>query len=172
MQYQISYFSPNGYGETLANAFCQILPHDTYVSNLEEEDTPCAEVQLVGFDMGGTNLDAIPIKVIEYLEKLDGKVIFLFATVPFQPNDHVRERINNSVIPFLPDDCDYRGLYLCSAQPSETLLRDLKMLASQQPDNARAKHWLERCQNAVGHPDRADVVNGCKFAAHVLELDV
>ena len=62
-----------------------------------------------------------------------------------------------------------RRIFALWATVWETLLRDLKMLAAQQPDNARAKHWLERCQNAVGHPDRADVVNGCKFAAHVLE---
>ena len=77
MQYQISYYSPNGRAETLVNAFCQMLPHDTYISNLEEEDVPYADIQLVGFDMGGTNLDAIPFKVIEYLEKLDGKVTAL-----------------------------------------------------------------------------------------------
>lgn len=171
MQYQISYFSPNGYGETLANAFCQILPHDTCVSNLEEEDTPCAEVQLVGFDMGGTNLDAIPFKVIEYLEKLNGKVIFLFATVPFIPNEAVEGRIHNSVLPFLPDERDFRGLYLCGAEPSNTLLQDLRRLVSQQPENTRAKHWLERCERAVGHPDRNDVLKACQFMRHVLELD-
>lgn len=171
MQYQISYFSPNGHAEILVNGFCQRLPYDTYVSNLEEEDTPCADVQLIGFDMGGTNLDAIPLKVIEYLEKLDGKVIFLFATVPFQVNDNVRGKINSSVIPFLPDECDYRGLYLCSAQPSDKLLNDLRDVISHYPDNSRAKHWLELCEKAVGHPDKMDVQMGCQFACHVLELD-
>lgn len=172
MQYQISYYSPNGYAETLANAFFQMMPRDTGVSNLEKEVTPYADIQLVGFDMGGTNLDAIPVSVMEYLEKLEGKVIFLFATVPFQPNDYVRSRVDNSVIPFLPDECDYRGLYLCSAQPSSSLLQGLKHLVSHQPNNARAKHWLERCQDAVGHPDETDIQKGCQFACHVLELDV
>lgn len=172
MQYQISYFSPNGHAETLVNAFCQMLPHDTYVSNLEEESTPYADVQLVGFDMGGTNLDAIPFKVIEYLEKLEGKIIFLFATVPFHANDNVRSRINKSVIPFLPEECDYRGLYLCSAEPSNALLNDLNNVISHNPNNTRAKQWLELCQKATGHPDRTDVQRGCQFARHVLELDI
>ena len=171
MQYQISYYSPNGHAETLANAFCQMLPHDTYISNLEEEDVPYADIQLVGFDMGGTNLDAIPFKVIEYLEKLDGKAIVLFATVPFIPNEAVEGRIHNSVLPFLPDECDFRGLYLCGAEPSNTLLQDLRRLVSQQPENTRAKHWLEHCERAVGHPDRNDVLKACQFMRHVLELN-
>ena len=109
MQYQVSYLSPNGHAETLANAFCRILPRDTYVSSLVENAPANADVQLVGFEMGGTKLDAIPFKVLEYLEGLDGKIIALFATVPFQPNEAVRNKLNNSVIPFLPDECDYRG---------------------------------------------------------------
>lgn len=148
-----------------------MLPHDTYISNLEEECVTYADIQLVGFDMGGTNLDAIPFKVIEYLEKLDGKAIFLFATVPFIPNEAVEGRIHNSVLPFLPDECDFRGLYLCGAEPSNTLLQDLRRLVSQQPENTRAKHWLERCERAVGHPDRNDVLKACQFMRHVLELN-
>lgn len=172
MQYQISYFSPNGHAETLVNAFCRMLPPDTYISNLEEEDTPCADVQLVGFDIVGTNLDAIPFKVMEYLEKLEGKTIFLFATVPFQPNEVVEGRIHKNVLAFIPDDCDFRGLYLCSAQPSEILMQDLKKIVFHQPENTRAKHWLERCEKAIGHPDRTDIQKGCQFARHVLKLDV
>jgi len=171
MQYQISYYSPNGRAETLVNAFCQMLPNDSYISNLEEEDVPYADIQLVGFDMGGTNLDAIPFKVIEYLEKLDGKAIFLFATVPFIPNEAVEGRIHNNVLPFLPDECDFRGLYLCGAEPSNALLQDLRRLVAQQPENTRAKHWLERCERAVEHPDRNDVLKGCQFMKHVLDLN-
>ena len=172
MQYQISYLSPNGHAETIANAFCRMLPGDTYVANLEDEGAAYADVQLVGFEMGGTKLDAIPFKVLEYLEGLDGKIIFLFATVPFQPNDAVRNKVNNSVIPFLPDECDYRGLYLCAAQPPESLVRELRNLIASQPDNIRAKHWLEQCEKATGCPNGDDLKKGCQFMRHVLELDL
>lgn len=170
MQYQIMYYSPKGQLESMVDAFFAMLPRDTYVSDLEMENTPYAEVQLVGFDIGGTNLNAIPFPVIEYLEKLDGRRILLFATVPCYANENVRRRIENSVIAFLPDECDYVGLYLCSGQPSDTLLRDLRNEVSRNPENTRAKHWLEQCQKAVGHPDRTDIQNGCRFLHHVLEL--
>lgn len=171
MQYQITYFSPHGSAETLVNAFCQMLPCDTYVSNLEEESIPYADIQLVGFDLGGSNLDAIPLAVMEYLEKLEGKTILLFATVPFAANDYIKSRVDHAVMPFLPDECDCLGLYLCSAQPPAALLAELENIISHHPENGRAKHWLEQCEKAVGHPDRSDVQKACQFARHVLRLD-
>ena len=170
MQYQISYYSPNGHAETLANAFSRILPGDTYISNLEEEDTPFADVQLVGYEYVGTNLNAIPLCVMEYLDKLEEKTIFLFATIPFLPNDTVERHVHNNVTAFVPYHCDFRGLYLCGAQPSDVLLQDLKGIVSRQPENTRAQHWLDRCERAVGHPDRTDIQNACQFLEHVLKV--
>lgn len=170
MQYQISYFSPGGYAESLAKAFCRHLPGDTYVSSLEQEDTPYADIQLVGFDFAGTSLNAVPLSVMEYLDKLEEKTIFLFATLPFQPNDALERRIYNNLLAFLPRQCDFRGLYLCAAQPPEALLEELKAVISQQPENSRAQYWLARCREAVGHPDKADLQGACQFMKHVLQL--
>ena len=122
--------------------------------------------------MGVSRLDAIPFKLLEYLEELDGKIIFLFATVPFQPNEAVRNKINNRVIPFLPDAGDYRRLYLCAAPLPESLVRDIRNVIAAQPDNTRAMHWLEQCEKAKGHPDTEDIKKGCLFVRHVLELDI
>ena len=171
MRYQISYYSPLGHIETIANSILQILPADTFISALEEGNEPCAQVQLIGFELGGTKLDAIPIKVLEYLEQLEDNVIFLFATVPFIPNDMVESRLENNAMPFLPDDCDYRGMYLCAAQPPEILLNDLRAIVSHHPENQRAKHWLERCENAANHPDESDIQKALRFTCHVLEVD-
>jgi len=115
-------------------------------------------------------LKAIPIQVMEYRDKLEGKVIFLFATVPFQPNDTVEGQIHRHTVAFLPRECDFRGIYLCSAQPSDALLRNMEEIVSQHPENSRAKHWLERFMCAAGHPDSADIQQGCRFMKHVLEL--
>lgn len=170
MQYQISYFSPGGYAESLTKAFCRHLPGDTYVSSLEREDTPYADIQLVGFDFAGTSLNAIPLSVMEYLDKLEEKTIFLFATLPFQPNDVLERRVHNNLQAFLPRSCDFRGLYLCPAQPPEALLEELKAVISQHPENSRAQYWLDRCREAVGHPDKADLQGACQFMKHVLQL--
>lgn len=172
MQYQISCLSPNGHAEALANAFARLLPPRTELSRLDGEVSARAEIQLIGFEMGGTNTGAIPFRVLEYLEKLDGKIIFLFATVPFQPNEAVTNKLHSSVIPFLPDECDYRGLYLCAAQPPESLVRDLRSVIAHQSDHSRAKYWLDRCEKAKGHPDAEDIRKGCEAVRRALELDI
>ena len=171
MRYQITYYSPCGYAKLLADAFYEALPYDTYVSNLEKKTLPWADIQLIGFELNGINLEMIPFKVIEYLEILDKKKILLFVTVPFQYNDSIKGRIEKYILPFLSDNCDYLGMYLCSAQPSQTLVDDVKKIIEQQPDNENINYWLELCQSASGHPDREDIQNGCEFIKNILTLE-
>jgi len=84
MQYQISYLSPRGYAQELAEEFLELLPKDTTLQRLDREPSTSADVHLVGFEFGSTNLDVIPYDVIDFLDKLDNRVIFMFAPFPFR----------------------------------------------------------------------------------------
>lgn len=168
MQYQITYFSPAGHAKKLAVAFQSILPPETPNLSLDKNTSPDADVHLVGFDFKQTDPKTIPNEVSVFLKRLEHKTIFLFATVPFQLNDVVERGVSNIVTPALPHECDYRGLYLCSAQPPDALLQNLEEAMNQNPNNARAKYWHERCLSAIGHPDKDDIKKGCQFANHVL----
>ena len=171
MKFQISYYSPNGHVEYLANELCRVLPRNTILHDLTKDDSILADTQIVGIEMNGTKLDAIPFMVLDYLSNLEGKIIFLYATVPFEPNEQVCKRLENSIIPFLPDECDYRGLYLCAAQPSDALMGDLNRLVMSQPDNIRAQQWLKWCGAAKGHPNKTDAAKLCQHTVKILELD-
>lgn len=170
MQYQISYFSPKGHAKTLVDAFCQLLPKATDVSNLTEAPKPTGDVQLVVFDLTRTNLKCIPTCVAEYLHKLEGKIIALFATVPFLPNYPEEQYLHNHLLSFLPRECYFRGLFLCGAEPSDALLSNLKLIISHRPEHTEATHWLDRCEKAKGRPDSQDVQKATQFLKHVLEL--
>lgn len=170
MQYQISYYSPKGRGKTLVDALCQLLPKDTVISNLAEAPKPVGDVQLVVFDFTRTNLKCIPTCVAEYLHKLEGKVIALFATVPFLPNYSEEQYLHDHLLAFLPRECDFKGLFLCGAEPTEALVRNLRLLISHRPEHTEAKHWLDRCEKAKGRPDNRDVQKACQFMQRVLEL--
>ena len=171
MKYQISYYSPNGYAEYLANELCRVLPRNTVHHDLTKDDSILADTQIVGFEMNRAEQNAIPFMVLEYLSNLEEKIIFLYATVPFEPNEQVCKRLENSIIPFLTDECDYRGLYLCAAQPSDALMGDLNGLVMSQPDNIRAQQWLKQCGAAKGHPNKTDAAKLCQHAVKLLELD-
>ena len=171
MQYQISYLSPRRYAQELAEEFLELLPKDTILQRLDREPSTSADVHLVGFEFGGTDLNAIPLDVIDFLDKLDNKVIFLFAAVPFQIDETITRSGHNKVIPFLPRDCDYRGLHLFPCHPPEGLLRELRQVCQEQPENTRAKLWLSRCEKAVNKPGNRETQKACQFVRHVLDLD-
>lgn len=169
MKYQISFLSPNGHVRKLADALSELLTPDTCITDLENGAQVLGDVQLVGFELDGRNLSAIPLKVIEYLEGLEGKVIFLFATTPFQPSEMIQTGVNRAVTPFLPGDCDYRGMYICAAQSGDEVIAAMEKRAQREPGNARVKHWLEDFRRSVGHPDEEDLRKARDFASHVLK---
>lgn len=171
MQYQITHFSPAGQAEKLAAAFQAILPQNTPCCSLNANTSPDADVHLVGFDFSRTEPKKVPQEVRLFLNQLEGKTILLFATVPFELNDVVERRVSNLVLSALPRECDYLGMYVCTAHPSDRLLQHLENTMEQNPNNIRASYWHERCLQAEGRPNEADLQDACRFAAHVLRLE-
>lgn len=167
MQYQITCFSPAGHAEKLAAAFRSILPAETACGGPDTR----APIHLVGFELPDADLQRMPEDVRSFLAELEGKTLFLFATVPMQPNDMIEKSVSDLVLASLPRECDYLGLYVCPAQPSASLLTDLEAKMAHDGDNWRAKYWHHRCVQAMGHPDAGDLQAGCRFASHVLALD-
>lgn len=168
MNYQISYYSPEGYAAKMAIALQKALHCDSALQDLTEMRKAQADVQLIGFDFNQLDSESIPQLVRKYVRSLHGKTIFLFGTVPFQVNDVVDRGINQMVYDSLPDNCDYRGFFLCSAQPSDTLLDYFQEIFAENPHNMRVSHWYKLCLHAIGHPNAADIENLCSFASHVL----
>lgn len=170
MQYQISYFSPSGHTEKMTADLGKILPSNTLTVNLDKEPEICGETHIIGFELG-SKLDAIPYKVLDFLEKLDEKVILLFCTCPVQPTESIKERTERAILPFLPDDCDYRGMYMCRGQVPERFQAELDRILKAQPDNENVRVWINQCKKSEGHPNSENIRNMCQFAAEALELN-
>lgn len=170
MTYQIVYYSPDGYALKMAEVFREWLPEDTSMEALHQTSIPTADVQMVGFDLNLANLNTLPQNIDNYLKMLEGKSVFLFATVPFQPDDALSSQIHKCVAKALPRECDYRGLYICPAQAPEAIVNGFQDAVQRHPKNTRAKHWLERCEKAQGRPNSRDLEEGVRFMRYVLEL--
>ena len=84
MKYEVVYISQSGNTEKLAHGIADSLPHrDTFVTDLScEEITGKADVYLVGF---GMKKEAIPLKIMDVLETLEGKTILFFVTASIKP---------------------------------------------------------------------------------------
>lgn len=169
MTYQITYFSRDGYCSQMAEALLAILPPGTVMRPMGTDTPADADAHLVGFDLRFSDQGKLPETVIRFLGKLREKTVFLFATTPYQPDDVQSGRIQRRAVAALPRECDYRGMFLCGAEPSQELLQGFRHAAEVKPNSDRIRHWLDRCLRAVGHPDEADRKELCQFAEHVLK---
>lgn len=170
MTYQISYLSPLGNCRLLAEAFKDIL-EDAYVTDLKYDNDVQGEIHLVGFEINESSFKAIPCEVMELLDQLEDETVLFFVTCPFQADQNVKDQLACTLRPFLPDSCDYRGIFLCQGEASQTLLHKLQTVCAERPDNQRTKAFWENCKASVGHPDEEDIMKACLFVTKVLELD-
>lgn len=155
MKYQIAYINVYGNAKVLANEIMNILPED----NVEEIDlsyqeiTDDADVYLIGFEITSA---AIPLKIMDVLEKLDGKTIICFATHSLTGFES-KESIEKKFLPFLPAKCDYRGLFCCLGQIPVNVLVSIEEITQEHPDRTQAAEALESCRKSMDHPDIEDI---------------
>lgn len=156
MKYEIAYLSNSGNTAVLARAIASMLPaDDTHLTDLSLDDvSESADVYFIGF---GVNRGMVPMKIMDSLEYADGKTVILFATCGMEPTDAYKSSIERKILPFIPDDCDYKGLFLCAGQFSETVANSIKETLRRQPENAQARALLESYQKTYGHPNSEDL---------------
>lgn len=114
-----------------------VFRKSSFLTNLQEEEvTLAADVYLVGF---GINNGTVPLKVMDALDRLAGKKIFLFVTCGIEPSEEYKRLIERKIEPFLPDECDYCGILLCRGQIAEEVLSKIQRQFAQQPDDPAIK---------------------------------
>ena len=169
MKYQIVYVSQSGNTEYLAQAIEGCLPADeTQLVNLNTQ-TPSldAEVYCVGF---GVRHNACPLNVLDFLEQLTDKTVIAFATCGMKASEAYQESIERGIEPFLPEDCDYRGLYLCQGSISSEGAAALRHRFEKTGDAEMIKKFDAYCQTTSGYPTREEAVDACRFVTEALNL--
>jgi len=169
MKCEVAYISQSGNTEKLAHGIADSLPHrKTFVTDLScERITGKADVYILGF---GIKKEAIPLKIMDVLEELEGKTILFFVTASIKPTEeHVKE-IERKLSPFMPNVCDYKGLYLCPGQVSDATLEKLREILAQNPENEQAKEAYNICQKTLGRPNQEDIDHACDFVLEKLNI--
>lgn len=170
MKYEVAYISASGNTEKLAHGIADALPEkDTFVTDLScEELTDVADVYLIGF---GMKHHAIPLKIMEVLEELEGKTIMFFVTASIDPTQEHIEETERRLEPFLPDNCDYKGLHMCIGQVSDETIEKVKAMLEHDPENEQAIAAMEHCKQTLGRPDQADIKKAQDFFLKQLEIN-
>jgi len=113
-----------------------------------------ADVYFIGF---GINQETVPLKIMDALEYASGKTVVLFATCGMEPTGAYKAFLERKVLHFIPENCDYKGFFLCAGQFSETVANNIKQALKRDPSNAQAKVLWKNYQKSYGHPNGDDL---------------
>lgn len=167
MEYQISYLSPLGNAKKLADAFASRLPAGSYVYDISVDDVEPAAYNILGFELNEGNFRAIPYRVMEVLDQMEGFAVAIYVTSSLKPSKAMEDQVERILLPFIPDGCDYKGLWMCAGQASSALLRNIEHLVSQKPDDSDAQAMQSSAQATINHPNEEDIRNGLDFIQNV-----
>lgn len=162
MKYEIAYVSLSGNTEKLAHGIADKFPiQETFVTDLSHEELyENADVYLLGF---GVNKGTIPLKIMETLEELHGKTIMFFITCGMEPELEYRDSIEKKILPFLPEECDYRGMFMCQGKFPDTVFAAAKRKLEAEPDNKYAQKIILDNELSNTHPNEKDYENAYRF---------
>ena len=169
MKYQVVYESRTGNTRAIAEAIMMALPSKSakLVNICAEAPSKEADAYCIGY---GIHSGICPLKLLDFMELLNGKTILLFATCGLEPTDAYRKLLERNIEPFLPDKCDYRGMFVCQGAISEdgaAALRKYIEKTGKDDHLQQLDHLVIRAQT---HPDCDDLDAATQFAKSALRL--
>lgn len=153
MFYQIAYLNTYGNASVLADGIQNILNDAEFVDLSNQEITEDADVYLLVFEI---TRNSIPLPIMDALENLEEKTILCCVTSGMARFES-KEGIEHSLLPFLPDECDYRGMFFCPGQIPVSVIEKAEKVLRQDPENRQAKMMIEAFRSSAGHPDIEDM---------------
>lgn len=127
---------------------------DAELADLDKQEiSDDADVYLLVFEITQA---AIPLKIMEVLERLEGKIILCCITCGMALYEN-KDSMEQKLLPFLPDECDYRGLFFCPGQVPDNVIETVQIVLDENPENQRAKVMLEAFHHSMNHPDADDL---------------
>jgi hypothetical protein len=167
MQVEIAYVSLSGNTEKLAHELAdKFPPEDTFVTDLSHEMiTGTADTYLFGF---GVNKGAVPLSIMDALDELHEKKIMFFVTCGMEPTEEYKETVEKRLLPFIPDDCIYCGLFMCRGKFPENVIRAVQNKLEEEPDNSYARRVLADAEGSSEHPSASDCEQAYSFISERL----
>ena len=93
---------------------------------------------------------------MDVLENLEGKTILCCVTCGMTLHES-KDSIEHNLLPFIPDECDYRGMFFCPGQIPASVMDTVQTALDENPENQQAKTMLEAFQHSMNHPDTDDL---------------
>ncbi len=162
MKILVTYSSKTGNTGKVAEAIHQVLPGAVLFPVEQAPNANDYDLIFVGFWVDKGTADA---KAAEYLRRISGKPVALFATLGAYPDsDHARESLDKAAE--MVPDCFVVDRFICQGAIDPKLIAWMSQLPPEHPhapDEARGKRW----KDAERHPDDTDLHNARSWAARV-----
>ena len=148
---QILYTPGEGNTEKMAEEITKILPGGEWEKEIITLDTEIkpAELYLIGF---GIRRNTLPYPVLQLLDQLENKRVAFFASGALGGVDAYKTKIESQILSFLPDRCDYQGLFVCAGSLSR---EGMDFFREQLNGNEAALRQL--LARTVNHPNTEDM---------------
>lgn len=153
MEYQIAYLNVYGNAGVLADEIQAILAGAELVDLNWQEISYDADVYMLVFEITQA---AVPLKIMDVLENLEGKTLLCCVTCGMALHES-KDSIEHNLLPFIPDECDYRGMFFCPGQIPDSVMETVQTALDENPENQRARIMLEAFQHSMNHPDTDDL---------------
>ena len=164
MRVLVIYISATGNTKRIANAIFQAVPcaekDIREVSDVQTEDLTKADLVFVGFWVKN---GSVSMAILDLLDSLHGKDIAIFGTCGLPVTDSYRREIESSVTVWIPDDCRYRGIFLCRGRMNIQVRERWASMRSTAGD-AATDQMLQSFDDALLHPDDKDLAGAAAFA--------
>ncbi len=147
MKSLVVYSSQSGNTKKLAEAVFEALPEGKKITPVEEAPDPKGyDFVAVGFWLKAGNPDP---KSTEYLKKVRGTKLFLFATHGAATgSDHAKKAMETAKS--LAEGANIVGSFDCQGEVNAGLLEKVKA-------RPNPPEWIADADAAIGHPDESDV---------------
>ena len=161
MKYAVVYLSDTGNTKNLAKEIYVSLSGDEKVivdaKNMTE--LPEADFYFLGFPIKKRTCG---IEIMDILEQLGDVKIALFASCGLPVKEKYKQFIENAVMPWINDESDYRGLYLCQGTISDKFRKKLG-------ENYSDEEVAKICDMASEHPTDSDIDRLYEFVESVIK---
>lgn len=173
MKILVTYSSKTGNTKKLAEGiYNEIKSEEKVIKEIKEANEADFleefDIILVGYwvDKGGPNEEAK-----EFLQRLEGKRVGIFATLGFWPDS---EHAWNSLVSgeqLVKDKNKVIGKYICQGKVDEKLLEMFKKMPEGNPHRPTPEK-LKRYKVAQNHPSQIDIMSAAELFCERIEADV
>lgn len=149
MKSLVVYSSQTGNTKKLAETVYDVLPGEKEIYAVTEAPDPSGyDLVALGFWFKSEKPDP---SSLEYLPKLAGKSLFLFATHgASEEYDHVAKGIEQAEN--LAKGAKIIGTFSCQGEVNPKVLQAVRAM-----EKEKQPVWIERAEEAIGHPDENDI---------------